>query len=252
MNYYYELNSTDYEDLCTDKGKSYDFFKNYFHRGACVVLSEKDTEQLMNFLKKYDKVIVKPIAGMQGIGIQIIESKDVLQNKVNLLDVFKDGCIVEELLKQDNDFSLIYPKSINTLRLHCFKTTPEITYLAALRFGQGGNFVDNGHSGGIVCVLDVETGVVINAFDNSGKNYIYHPDTLKQLVGFKVPHWEEALALGAELLNLVEGESQIALDLALINEQWVFIEANSNGDLSFYQREGKGIKRLLDSLIKQH
>ena len=78
--------------------------------------------------------------------------------------------------------------------------------------------MDNVCSGGLSAVVDTETGIVCSpGIDKLGYKRILHPDSGEQIVGFRIPRWDEAMALVKELA------------IALSKDGWVMVEGNDCG-----------------------
>ena len=111
--------------------------------------------------------------------------------------------------------------------------------------------MDNVSSGGISCLIDVDSGVIIHASDKKSAFFVSHPDTGKQIIGFKMPQWEEAKTLVNELAAVVPSNRFTGWDLALTDNGWVLVEANARGQFDSPQLTGSGCKPLMDSILSE-
>lgn len=106
--------------------------------------------------------------------------------------------IITKKISSHNYSKRIYPYSSNTIRvitvMDNHKNEADVL-LAFHRFGtKMSRFVDNMSSGGIVALVDLETGVLGHAkpvfdFNNLDKCYSFHPDTGAPIEGVHVPNW---------------------------------------------------------------
>lgn len=120
-----------------------------------------------------------------------------------------------------------------------------------LRIGQGNTFVDNGGAGGILAPIDLETGIIHSIpMDKLLNKYIIHPDTGVQIIGYKIPRWNEAIALARKLAYVVPSVRYVGWDLALTDDGWIMIEGNDNGQFVARQMlDQSGEKQMYYSLI---
>ncbi len=207
---------------------------------------------LQFFGKGCNKLIIKPLDGHSGQGVQIIDTLDISEKK--LLEMYEKlgTFIVEELIVQDSEMSKLHPASINTVRVATVKTSEgSKIFGCALRMGRGGRHVDNAGAGGIYAVVDPEYGVVVSkAIDNNGNEFVAHPDTDVILPGFQLPHWDSAMRTIRELCDVLPDAGLIAWDLALSDKGWCLVEANDIGEQYLLQGPiGRGIKPKLISLL---
>ncbi|MFC7050431.1 sugar-transfer associated ATP-grasp domain-containing protein [Emcibacter nanhaiensis] len=141
-----------------------------------------------------------------------------------------DGWLIEDYLVQHPELSRLNASSVNTLRMHVFQDEKgEIHILGTrLRVGAAGSLVDNNELGGISCNVNIETGIVELAYHYSPimNTLSHHPDSKEQVVGYKVPFWEEAKELGANALSHMPKTRFLGLDIAITEEGPVMIEMN--------------------------
>lgn len=252
--YYSKLNGYDNLDLFNDKLKTYEVFKAYCNRKVCGIYSMDDIQILSNCFNSDDNVIVKPINSSGGRGVQITKYNEL--NIENLLCDFPDGIILEEVLQNHKEFLKFNESSLNSVRVATIRLDTEVVVsFAYARFGRKGSCVDNAFLGGIIANVDIETGVITNAKDEKGKEYIYHPDSNCRFIGYEIPMWEEAKALVKELAQVIPENRYTGWDIAFIKDgeigKWVMIEANPRGQFVSQIATGKGIRREIDYLINQ-
>ena len=117
------------------------------------------------------------------------------------LDIVKSECILESLIDQGQELAAFHANSVNTVRMvTCMNKKGEFYYLfALLRVGQGGSIVDNVGSGGLVSMIDLETGNVCSDAFCRTKYYELHPDTKVRFKGTKIPEWDKLLEIAKQL-----------------------------------------------------
>ena len=251
------LNDPKNQLLFDDKGKTYEVFRKYFKRDLTEVVgwNTASVKALRQFVQKHPRFIVKPFNGGNGRGIQIIDSAKAESFEALCADLKKQypaGFVAEELIRQVDALSVVHPSSVNTLRVFTVRFDDRVEFLPfAWRVGRGGACVDNGGSGGIFCALNDE-GVVVSTCDEKGRSYDVHPDTGHPLVGFRLPCFEEAKQLAAELAQVVPSNRYCGWDLALTDDGWVMQEGNWQGGVVAFQCPmQKGCRQRMDEIMEE-
>ena len=206
-------------------------------------------------MEKHPKFIVKPFDGACGHGIKIIDTAGQ-ETKVlfdNLRREYRSGFVAEELIKQCNELGQFHPQSVNTVRMPTilYRDRVEIIH-PFFRIGMGGSVVDNGGSGGLINALDPDTGEIIACADQQGFHYTEHPDTGLRLIDFRIPRWDEARALAAELARIVPDNHYCGWDLVLTDGGWLLQEANDRGGFKGFQLPtDKGFRKELMGILAE-
>lgn len=255
ISYCERMNSIKNMIIFDDKALSYKVFKKYYKRDLVGIFSENDEDIFQNFISQHERFIVKPFDGAGGYGIQIV-NRDKCNPKrqlKELLTKYKNGFVIEEFIIQSEELSQLHPESVNTLRMPTvlFADRTEIIH-PVLRVGRGANIVDNSHSGGISCGIDIETGTITSAADANGCRYETHPDTGVRLIGFNVPDWEEAKFLAMELARVLPDNKYTGWDLAHTNNGWVMQEGNDRGDFDIFQStSNSGFRKEIEQIVNE-
>ena len=229
------LNKGEIDQIFVNKERTYETFKKYYKRDLLKVT--KDNKDLFLELgKKHNELIIKPGKGTCGRGIQIINTENIDKKYNELIEEYSGDFIAEELIKQSNEMSKFHPSSVNTLRIPTIRFDDEVLpHHILFRCGKGGSSVDNASAGGVLGIVDANTGMVINAGYLNGTVVNVHPDTLEKLVGIKIPRYEEAIKLVKELALVLPENRWVGWDLALTDEGWVMVEGNSTPQVEAYQ-----------------
>jgi hypothetical protein len=125
---------------------------------------------------------------------------------------------------------------------------------AYIRFGKGGNIVDNISAGGIAVGIDPysgKTGPV--AYDDPAKKYYEHPDTNVNFCNFMIPDWEEVLEIAKKVQKSTFFYKLLGLDIAISQNGPVVIEINANPEMSYqemYTRPFLKDKEILSEFAK--
>lgn len=229
-------NNKAYFHIFENKNEFNKKFEKYIKRDW-IDTTTSPKEDVVNFIKKHDVFMAKPIDGGCGKGIEKIETKDYEspEELYNYL-IENHNFELEEVIKQHEEVSKIYPKAINTVRMvTILKDNKPHVICAYFRIGNG-SFVDNFNSGGMVAPIDVKTGVVLDKAIDKNKNlYEVHPETGNTIKGFKFPFWNEAIKMCREASKVVPEMAYIGWDVAFTGNGPIFVEANEFPGHDIYQ-----------------
>lgn len=236
-NYYVQLlNPKTNWHLLEDK---VEFLKRFdgFHGRAWIDLRECDEQQFLDFCKAHQKLVVKPLSGTCGRGIEFVETSDK-SKIVGLYDMLKKGgqYLVEDYIVQHPEISKIYPLSVNTLRLVTIRNKDTVHLVfSSMRIGNGKQ-VDNLNSGGMAVIVDMETGCISTpGADKDGKAYERHPMTGVTLMGMKIPLYQEAVEMVKNAAMQIPELGYIGWDVAITQTHPLIIEANHFPGHDIYQ-----------------
>lgn len=249
-----QVNDPNVRELFDNKVETYKHFKPFYKRDVVAVITPDNQNEFQDFLKKHKSFIFKPLRGVCGRGIKIY--RDFNEDPVSFLSkALSNGpFIVEEIIEQSPEMSVLHQESINTVRVATFKIGNEITiYGAALRMGVGKSIVDNAGSGGIFCHINHSYGFVDSyGKDYLGNKYIYHPDTKIELLGFNIPEWDELQTQVKKAAQVLDGATVISWDWAYSKSGWVMLEANDVGEPLLIQNHEQGNKNVLHELLDKY
>lgn len=231
-----KYNNKAYFHIFENKNEFNKIFQKYLKRDW-IDVTNSSKEDVIKFIKRHDIFMAKPIDGGCGKGIEKIKTKDYpsseeLYNYLTSNHNFE----LEEVIKQNEKVSNIYPGAINTARVvTILKDNKPHVICAYFRIGNG-SFVDNFNSGGMVAPIDVKTGVVSDKAIDKNKNlYEVHPETGKTIKGFKFPFWNEAVKMCKEASKIVPEMAYIGWDVAFTVNGPIFVEANEFPGHDIYQ-----------------
>lgn len=200
---------------------------NKFLKRQWMVLNENNYNDFLDFFKQNKVIIVKPIDGEGGKGIEKYEYINDEESKIVYSSLlFKKQLLVEQCIKQHPDMNKLYNKSVNTLRMFTFYKDGQAYFLQAiLKVGNGG-VVDNFSSGGMYTYVDDEGTVYAEAIDQMDNKYYKHPISNETIVGFKVPMFKEAVGMVKEAAKVVPEMGYIGWDVAISEDGPVLVEGN--------------------------
>ena len=239
------LNSSDILPLMTNKYACYLSYKKFYKREMVGCFSSEDFDNFKLFLSRHSEFMFKPLNEHSGHGIEKVN-----RSEINCHDYFNSKnesgpFVLEELIEQGSETSLIHPTSVNSCRVATF-TIDGVVYILGVtwRIGSGKSIKDNAGSGGMYASVDPTSGIVVtDAIKYNGEHIIIHPDTGIRISGYQLPAWNEAIKLVREMAIHINGTTLIAWDIAYSVKGWLMVEANDNGDWSILQSNKKQGKK---------
>lgn len=256
--YIRKLNNKDYYHIFYNKQEFLNTFKDYIARDF-LYLGDATYDDYLNFVKKHEKFFVKPHNGMCGIGASIVDSdgKDLKELYDFLIN--NNTLLLEELIVQDTEISKIYPNSINTIRVYTINTSKEVFVMfKAIRIGNHGKVVDNFNNGGMFSVINDEGIIDKPAIDKLNNVFDKHPMTGIDIVGFKIPRFNEIIDLCKKLATVVPEIKYAAWDIAVTDKGLDIVEGNEHPGYDIYQSRPHldpnnihGLKDRFDNVINR-
>ncbi len=248
--YYEALNEKEKQVIFDEKDLTYQTFKNFYNR-ECICCKSADDEQIFNnLIASHNKVILKPINSSGGKGVRLFNvDEDTFSS---LMKEYKFGFVAEQVLENAPEIAEFHKQSLNTLRIVSINLKDRVEIACAFaRFGTGGKNVDNFASNGIMGNIDIETGIIYAAIDKRGNRYILHPDTKKQILGFKIPKWDELVNLVKELALIIPTNRYTGWDMAYTKNGWAIVEINARGQFVAQMPAKEGMKEQFDRYLEE-
>lgn len=236
---YKELRRTVSNNICGgDKFVEYDFFKDFITRDWMKITSSTTSEELKSFIEKYGTVIVKPRNGEQGHGVYKLKADDET-GFAKLLEGAKTvDFLAEEVDKNCDELAAINESSLNTVRVTTIadsKGNVQI-FSIVLRVGMPGSHVDNWGAGGVGYNFDIKIGIC-NQYGKDKKNnpYTFHPGSNVQMIGFKLPKFNELLEYMHKITALCPDARYVGWDIAMTPKGFDLIEMNCPAGHDMFQ-----------------
>lgn len=179
-------------------------------------------EQAVQLCDEAGRVIVKPSALTSGGG-------GITFRKPNGGGLSVDNeVVIQELINQHEDLSLLHKDSVNTLRLLTYHDCKEPVLLSAVvRMGANGSEVDNASKGGLFCGIKENGQLTKYGYNRQGQAFDRHPQgaVFKEC---RIPNYDKCKKLVLELSNrLIKVARLIAWDIAVADDgEPVLIEVN--------------------------
>jgi hypothetical protein len=183
--------------------------------------------------------LVKPAAGSGGaFNIHRIEVDhgNVFENGRPLSQDFIErglgGCnfLIQQFVSQHPAFAAFHPQSLNTCRIITVKMKDVCQVVCAtFRMGRG-NYVDNGHAGGLLCGVSTSGRLTPFAFDRQLRRYEEHPITGLAFKDQQLPHFDRLCTLAIAVHQRLLYHNIASFDMALdANSAACMIEVNLFG-----------------------
>lgn len=251
--WYKKFNRPDLQIIYDDKGRTYDVYKKYFKRECFTVRTEEDEAGFLDFVSRHEEIFVKDAMGYCGQGIQKVRRGELGDLHEYFLGLVKRAPVhLEELICQGKEMADIHPKSVNTVRILTVTDRKGGIHIleCCLRVGRGGAVVDNYSNGGILCVIDPYEGIIVtDGMDKRNLPVLSHPDTGVAFRGFRLPAWDQFMALVEELVTVVPEVRLYGWDLAWSQDGWVLVEANQCPELNGQENFGCGFLPIFNALL---
>lgn len=208
------------------------------------------SEQIAEFFEAVDEVIVKPTGLSSGRGIFKLTEKEFLADQQRYLEqFFRDGVLLEECVRNHDDLQALNPNVLNTVRVYTMTDAQNQVHIldAMLRIGQGGGVVDNFHNNGVICRIDLDTGVLCtNGMDIDGLYHNVNSYTGKPYIGVTIPRWDELKRFVLDAAMVIPSARYVAWDVAVTPDGFEMIEGNYEPYTALLQMfEKRGVYRTM-------
>ena len=221
-----KYNDPKYAYIFEDKYIFMSTFKNYIGRNF-MKINDNNKDEFINFFKKEDKIVLKPLNKSGGEGIEL----KVYKNSSDALKVYNDALLNEQFLvegyiNQHSDLNKLYKNTINTLRVFTFYNngSPKVVY-SILKIGRK-KLKDNFSLGGMYALLDENGKVITDAIDIDDNVFSKHPISKYKIKDFEVPLFKEVKKLVKEAALVIKDVQYIGWDVAISCDKPVLIEGN--------------------------
>lgn len=215
-----------------------------------------NNENAVEFLRTSGKTVLKWIDRGGGGGTYVFESRgeELLANgqpvtKAQIEAILnREGeALLCEYVTQSDFAASLYPYTTNTIRIVCARKKGEYqaSIIAAIqRIGCKESIpVDNAHSGGLTCSIELDTGRIsygiarLGKMENRMKKFDFHPDTDSRISGKVIPNWDAIKTEVLALTNNVPYLNFVAWDVLLTEEGFCIIEGNASSGCGIFQME---------------
>lgn len=263
-----KLNDKAYVKKIDDKSQFRINFKSY--TGTSEVFHDYEKEKFINWLtvNEINQIVVKDPLGNIGrsvffFDVAIENQQFADKNKIySINELFREYSIndriyVESRIKQHHKIQGLAPTALNTIRVITIVTCDDTVDIisAAFRISVN-NETDNFSTGNLAAAVDIDSGIVISPgikrLAACSDTYEFHPVTGEKILGFQIPHWEEAKSLVHKAALVFPQVRTVGWDVAILEDKAIIIEGNPSWNKGAPQIPlDKGIKPVLDRYLKE-
>jgi hypothetical protein len=203
-----------------------------------------DPGKLLSLLKANDKLILKPLAESGGLGVLLIEAdggsfcingsrcneRDALRSLMTL-----EGYIVCQFEHQHQYANDLYSATTNTIRFITMRDYEAHQAFIGAWFHRVGTHqsipVDNFGAGGLLCSIDMESGIIGRALAKragGGVQFIdRHPDNGGLLSGKMIPTWDYVKSEVLRMADHLAFIPYMGWDIVITSNGFKVLEINS-------------------------
>ena len=217
-------------DVFDHKENFAEVFKPYLKRDVLHASDKISEDVIISFIKRYGTVFVKPTDGCEGRGVFKLKGDDA-DAVAKLLNDIKTGnsYMIEQPIVQHPAMAALNPSSVNTVRIETVidaKGEVHITNSIVV-MGTNDNVANNVHHGGIMCHVEMATGIIDSMACNlKGGRYFRNPSTGIILPGYQLPNWEGLEDYVKTLAKVVPSARLIGWDIVILEDGYDVIEGN--------------------------
>ena len=272
----------DYRILLDNKIVFYSIIRNFasanrifaYKKNGCYVALEDGfgEDEILARIREAGKMVYKETSSGGGLGFRLLEFSDgeyrINRKQAKEEDIFsllqKDNYLVEEYCSQGSFERQFWPYSVNTIRIVTLASHGNVQVVAAFqRIGlDREKCVDNACAGGLSAAIDLSSGALSAARsrapgffienDGSPKWFQKHPGTGAQIEGVRIPGWTSLCSEIKELHQKLAFTAIefIAWDIALLDDSFKIIEANTSCSMDLLQTFGGARKGVIGKWMK--
>ncbi len=235
-------------------------FAGLVKRGS-VYAPDCGFEAFAAFLDGHDELILKPVRGIMGRGIERLRTEQLGSAEALYRSCCENGLLLEEVICQHPALAAPNPDSVNSVRINTARGRDGKVVLigACLKCGGKGACTDNFHSGGVAYPVDMESGRVSGPGRNNSltRDFIYHPGSGVRMPGLELPYWQEVKDCVRRAMELVPTVGYAGWDVAVTPHGPELIEGNYSwpgGNIIQFDGIGKYtlLKKCLGEDHEQH
>lgn len=196
-------------------------------------------EKAIDACSPFEAIVIKPSIGTAGgKGVKkVVLSQDFNKQLRKLYAEYKTDFIVQEILEQLPELSILNMDSLNTVRVISYMRQEEVVPLSAvLRIGRAGSFTDNTTGGGMVCGIKKQGKLMDYAINSYGEKFSV-TDNGEVLKGYQIPYFDLILDVVKTQHKNIPHFRLVSWDIAIDKKgNIIIVEFNALGqDINFHQ-----------------
>ena len=205
----------------------------------------KELNGLESLLENDYDLMIKPLDGFCGWGIFHLKSKGgklFVKGKEITIEALRDmvkkgNYLIQQFVpNQHEDMIRLYPNAINTLRITIAREDNQLRVMGRMcMLGAHGTDCSNWHFGGVSVNLKEDGTLDKYGYCKIDKKVIAHPDTGTVFEGYKIPYFDEAVALAKRATECFYGISSIGWDVVITTDGPILLEGNDDWGVVAHQ-----------------
>lgn len=218
-----KFNNKEYFKFFDNKYEFNKIFDKFLKREWMIL--DNNYEEFIKFCSNKKEIIVKPLDGCGGVGVDLIKiDKDKLKNTYEKL-VKNNQLLIEEKIIQHKALAKLNESSVNTLRIVTFYDGKHTHILnSVLKIGNGG-VTDNFSSGSMYTFVE-EGKIIVPAIDNKDNVFKKHPISKIDIVGYEIPNYNMVINMVSECAKIIKDVKYVGWDIAVLDNDVCLIEGN--------------------------
>lgn len=202
-------------------------FSDLLHR-EWIDIRAAGVSGLREFAERHPVIIAKVPVSREGKGVFRFDTREVRDWSVFFDERVAAGqLLVEEPITQHPAIAAYCSGTVNTIRMTTWFDGAEVHLLVAVqKFGRGA-VSDQFTWGGFYTMLDDDGASVGPGYTGKHKSrYDTHPDSGESIIDYRVPLWNEAVALVKDAARRIPEVPYVGWDVAITPEGPLLIEGN--------------------------
>ena len=244
--------------------------------GTAAAHVARNAEELRRVLTQESNypMFGKPAEGLQSLGSVGLkrfspqtQSLETTDGRIVALDAFvaeilqhyADGYVFQRFVTPHPAIRALCGDRLPTIRIVTLNIdgNPKV-FRACWKIPAGANVADNyWRAGNLLARIDVAKGEVVRVISGTGlglAHHTAHPDTMVEMIGFRIPRWDEMVATVTEAARLMRHVPLIGWDAAVLESGPMIVEMNERPDFLLLQlADARGVldAELTDALTVQ-
>lgn len=252
------MNPTASRDILADKRLFYKSYKRWIHHLQIDFDDIKEGKRTVSsIIEEFgNQIVFKAANGKCGKQV-LVYDLSTLDCDILIFMQEHNFDLIEQYIVQHPELERLSPSGVNTVRIFTQITSDAKVEILGCRLRVSiANMVDNLAAGNIAAPLDEATGIITGPgvySDITKKDVAVHPITGTDIIGFRIPFWQETKALAIEAAQAFPQNRSVGWDIAITETGPDLIEGNHDWCKLVYQLPVKqGLKNQLDRHLRDY
>lgn len=236
--------------ILDDKRLFYENYKSFFKHNVYRLEELENNQELIEKLYLNKKLVFKVSNGKCGISVKVVSIEELKQKGIVQFMKEQGFDMLETFVEQHEELQKLSPSAVNTVRIFTqLNSKGDVEILGCRQRISINSHIDNLAAGNIAAPINEKTGIIESAgvySDITKADVRVHPITGVDIVGFKVPFWNECLELATQAALKYPQNRSIGWDIVVTKEGPGLIEGNHDWCKLLWQLPvKKGMKNKL-------